>query len=203
MTRRITPAVLAAVVALTLGVGAKAVRYGHDAAPPQANVEARITDHLQLLGWALTGPKFTRNGALYDGLTFARQNCPHRLTIGLLGGSIESADLFRLDHGGDAAYWQDGDLLERPNGFKRQWFGFSDAIRGALGGRVDDRLPVLGIAPAPDVIKEASATHGTHEGCQFPAAHTWPALDAGRSGAAATKFKPPRGIVENTHGIIQ
>ena len=155
------------VVALVVvtGLATKAVRYTAAAPVSEQSAVDRIKVRLEHQGWTQVGGRQTRKGDLYDWLEFERPACAARLAVGLLGAAPESAELFRRDHGGHAAFLQEGRVRPSPSGMARQLGAARRAVLGAIGWPVEAPLPLLGLAHVPgddrQGTREKSSTCGT------------------------------------------
>ena len=127
---------------LVLATGLKIARYAQGDQPPPIPAAERITRHLSGFGWSVATPLSKRAGDLYDWMAFAHPACPRPLTIGFLGANVESAELFARDQGGEAVFLQDGAVLARPSGYRRQVATLAEAMQWLAGRQLPPRLPL-------------------------------------------------------------
>ncbi len=149
---------------IVAGLALKAGRYGDR---PEASLEAAVAKVEQFMGaggWKSRAGVESRTGGLYPYLLFRKANCERPVVVAILGGNNESAELVRRDAGGDIAFVQNGEILAQPSGVKRQLSILTAGIANVLGPRVELRIPVLAVIPAPSV--EAGI-------CTGPSASAW------------------------------
>ena len=146
-------AMAAACAVMVLAGGLKATRYAGTAAsafgPQASSAVDRIVDHMGAAGWSRVRTGRARDGDLYDWIAFAHAACPNRMTIGILGGNVEMAELFRRDRSDAVAFLQGGELLANPSGLRRQMAGIRDQAVLLFGLTPRHGLPLLAISPPP------------------------------------------------------
>jgi hypothetical protein len=158
--------VLAVVAA---GASLKISRYAAaHAAIPLAAVET-IVRTMSAHGWSLVSQSEAATATLYDHLSFHKPGCETTVTIAAMGGNAEAAEFFRQRYGGNAAFIQGDDVVERPSGVRRQFAILTQHARMALGLQTSRVAPILAISPAPPA---------SQSNCQGPPVNAWRRTDS-------------------------
>ena len=150
--------VVAAVAVIAAGASLKFSRYGSAHAAIPENTATDIVGTMFANGWSLTSKAESATETLYDRLSFSKAGCATVVTIAAMGGNAEAAEFFRQRHGGDAAFIQDGEIVSRPSGLRRQFAVLTHHASVALGMQAGPMLPVLAISPAP--VDDQDECHG-------------------------------------------
>lgn len=143
--------VCAVTLVLAAGIGLKLARYLPDRQETDlAAVEAHVERLMQTHGWLRSPLVEDPTANLYPRMQFRRPECPEPVTVAVLGGNGEVADYFLVQHDGDAAFHQDGQLRDRPSSWARQLALLRLQLVGLSGHVSPQALPLLAIAPRPD-----------------------------------------------------
>lgn len=156
--------VCAVAMVVATGITLKLARYLPERQETDlAAVETQVERLMKAHGWLRSPLVEDPTANLYPRMQFRRPECPDTINVAVLGGNGEVADYFLVQHGGDAAFLQDGQFRDRPSGWARQLATLRLQLSGMAGNVPSHALPLLAIAPRPD---GAGA-------CRGPAAVAW------------------------------
>lgn len=154
---------LAIVLVAVVGVALKIDRYRARGEAGGAAAQTQVATIMGAHGWSAAQSSNDTAAAPYPLQVFVRAGCGAPVVVALLDGNAESATFFRLQHGGDAGFMQQG-LVAHPGGLERQVSGLLDDLQRFAGAPQRRQMPVLAIAPAPVAEPEP---------CQGPPASAW------------------------------
>lgn len=143
--------VCAVALVVAVGITLKLARYLPERQETDlAAVETHVEGLMKAHGWLRSPLVEDPTANLYPRMQFRRPECPEPLNVAVLGGNGEVADYFLVQHAGDAAFLQDGQLRDRPSGWARQLAVLRLQLAGLAGNVSPHALPLLAIAPRPD-----------------------------------------------------
>lgn len=152
---------------LTLGLGAKVMRY---TAPPKRmnqSFDERLTTFVQAGGWQRQATDASTENKAVQIITFSKANCPAPLRVSIVGTTSGLESYLRQKFGDDIAFVQHGTVRDHPSLVRYQIANSWSGMLARLSGTTPERQPILAITPAP---------RQTGNACAGPTINEWETL---------------------------
>lgn len=145
---------------IVIGGIAKSMRYAARFQPLPGGAEHAVAAAFSNSGWHWDEELKPQPADPYPWMVFVKKDCPHDLTVSILGSTLELQELVDLYYDGEVAYVQNGRLTNHPTRAAGYWTTVMTWF-GAQRGGVSS-LPLLAVSPIPDKHDDRCAVPFVH-----------------------------------------